>query len=351
MTDSHAPAHHDHHHGPRRRIDGAIALILALLAGVALLTPSQLWPTLEFAATALAHTAPFLVFAILSVATLKATGAETLMARAFEGNEVRMIVLAAVAGGLAPFCSCEVIPFIAALLAVGVPLSAVMAFWLSSPLMDPAMFLMTSATLGTDFALAKLAATIGIALFGGFGVKALGRSGLFTDPLKAPAVKTAGCGTSCCGSATPKASAPVWRFWREPARRQLFTDTALQNAFFLAKWLFLAYLVEALMLRHVPADKIAALLGGDGVWTIVGAAALGGPAYLNGYAALPLVDTLIRQGMAPGAGMAFILAGGVSCIPAAIAVWALVKPRVFAAYLGFAFAGSVVAGLAWNAIA
>ena len=57
------------------------------------------------------------------------------------------------------------------------------------------------------------------------------------------------------------------------------------------------------------------------------------------------------MGMAPGAAMSFMLAGGVSCIPAAIAVWALVKPRVFAAYLGFALIGSVLAGLAWGAIA
>ena len=45
---------------------------------------------------------------------MKATGAENLLARAFEGREVRMIVLAALMGGLSPFCSCEVIPFIAA---------------------------------------------------------------------------------------------------------------------------------------------------------------------------------------------------------------------------------------------
>ena len=55
--------------------------------------------------------------------------------------------------------------------------------------------------------------------------------------------------------------------------------------------------------------------------------------------------------MAPGAAMAFVLAGGVSCIPAAIAVWALVKPRVFAAYIGIAFVGSLIAGITWAAIA
>lgn len=64
--------------------------------------------------------------------------------------------------------------------------------------------------------------------------------------------------------------------------------------------------------------------------------------------AVPLVDALLAHGMAPGAAMSFVIAGGVSCIPAALAVWALVKPRVFAAYLGFAVAGAVLAGIAWG---
>jgi uncharacterized membrane protein YraQ (UPF0718 family) len=66
---------------------------------------------------------------------------------------------------------------------------------------------------------------------------------------------------------------------------------------------------------------------------------------------VPLIDALLAQGMTQGAAMSFVIAGGVSCIPAAIAVWALVKPRVFAAYLGFAFLGAMLAGLAWQAIA
>ncbi|MEM1066395.1 MAG: permease, partial [Pseudomonadota bacterium] len=43
--------------------------------------------------------------------------------------------------------------------------------------------------------------------------------------------------------------------------------------------------------------------------------------------------------------------GGVSSIPAAVAVWALVKPRVFAAYLSLGITGAIAAGLTWGAIA
>ena len=41
--------------------------------------------------------------------------------------------------------------------------------------------------------------------------------------------------------------------------------------------------------------------------------------------------------MATDASLAFLLAGGVTCIPAAIAVYALTRLPVFVAYLGFAF--------------
>ena len=50
---------------------------------------------------------------------------------------------------------------VAALLAIGVPLPAVMAFWLASPLMDPSMFVLTAGVLGTEFAIGKTVAEDG----------------------------------------------------------------------------------------------------------------------------------------------------------------------------------------------
>lgn len=321
----------------------ALALILGVLA---LLDWPQLWPTVTFALGALWHTAPFIAFAVIAVAYMKATGAETLLAKAFEGNQMRMIVLAALLGGLSPFCSCEVIPFIAAMLALGAPLAAVMAFWLASPLMDPAMFLITSGTLGWDFAVAKTVSAVGLGLFGGFLTMAFARSPVFADPLREkPQIG------GCCGVKKPFEGKPVWQFWTETERLESFRATALTNAVFLLKWLALAYVIEALMLEYIPAEAVGAVLGGTGIGPIILAALVGAPAYLNGYAAVPLIDALLAQGMSNGAAMSFAIAGGVSCIPAAIAVWALVKPRVFAAYLGFAVTGAVLAGLAWQAIA
>ena len=331
----------------RWKIDRVWLFAFILPFVVALFDPGQAVETVRFALGALGHTGIFIVIAVLAVGYLKATGAEALLARAFEGREGRMIIMAALLGGLSPFCSCEVIPFIAALLAVGAPLSAVMAFWLSSPLMDPAMFMITAGTLGLAFAVAKTVAAVGLGLLGGVTVKLFANSMVFADPLKVQSEKK-----SCCGCGTSPFKGEVnWTFWSAPERRTIFRETVVENALFLGKWLLIAYMIEALMLSYIPAETIASVLGGQGVWPVVLGALVGAPAYLNGYAAVPLVDALLAQGMAPGAAMSFVLAGGVSCIPAAVAVWALVKPRVFAAYLGIALAGSLAAGLIWGMIA
>ena len=334
-------------HEARWRLDKAWIALIVILVLVAVLDRAQFWPTVTFATGALWHTAPFIAFAVLAVAYMKASGAETLLARAFEGRQARMIVLAALLGGLSPFCSCEVIPFIAAMLALGAPLGAVMAFWLASPLMDPAMFLITSGTLGWEFAIAKTVAAVSIGLMGGFATMLAAKSAVFVDPLRKAA---SGCG-GCCSSDKPFEGRPVWKFWTDSARRETFGKTAMDNALFLLKWLALAYVIEALMLEYIPADLVARVLGGEGLIPIILGAVVGAPAYLNGYAAVPLVDALLAQGMTQGAAMSFVIAGGVSCIPAAIAVWALVKPRVFAAYIGYAVLGAVLAGAVWQAVA
>ena len=323
-----------------RGIDRVALAIPATLAVLALLAPPHAVASLRFTAASLLDVAPFLLLSVGVAAYAKASGADNLIARAFTGRLGIMVVFAALMGALSPFCSCGVIPLIAALLAMGVPLPPVMAFWLASPLMDPSMFVLTAGTLGTDFALFKTAAAVGIGLLGGFGTMTLMSAGWFAEPLRA------GIGNGgCAGGKVRARKLVVWPFWREPARRRTFARNSLDNTLFLGKWLAFAFLLESLMLAWVPAEFVASTVGGGGWLPVLGATVVGIPAYLNGYAALPLIGGLIEQGMAPGAGMAFLLAGGVTSVPAAIAVYALARPPVFLAYLAFAFLGSLGASL------
>ncbi len=320
-------------------------LIVVLLA---VFNPAQATNSVSFALDALLHTGPYLLVSIAIAAWAGATGADNLVAKAFTGAPLLMIGLGALAGGLSPFCSCGVIPLIAALLSMGVPLSAVMAFWLASPIMDPSMFLLTAGVLGLEFAVAKTFAAIGLGIFGGLVVYLLSNGGALANPLRE------GVGNGGCGGAKMRAPKPVfWHFWSEQERRAKFIRIAVTTTLFLAKWLLLAFLLESLMLAWIPAETVTAALGNDGLMPIVTATLVGVPAYLNGYAALPLVGGLIEQGMAPGAGMAFLVAGGVTSIPAAMAVWALARSPVFMLYIVLSLMGAFGSGLAfllWQSI-
>ena len=313
--------------------------IAAVFAGLLLLSPDQALSTLAFTLAAFGEILPFLLLAVGTVAVIKASGAEATIGRIFQGNLAVMIGGAALFGALSPFCSCGVIPLIAALLALGAPLPAVMAFWLSSPVMDPSMFLLTSSILGLPFAIGKTLAAVSVGLLGGTVVYLLQQAAYLTDPLKEQAAPS-------CGASSLVGNGPVqWRIWRDPGRRTVFRNEAAENFLFLAKWLVLAFMLESLMLAYVPAEFVGRLVGGEGLGPIVIAAAVGVPAYLNGFAALPFIE----QGMNPAAAMAFLVGGGVSCIPAAVAVYALVKKPVFILYLTIALSGAVLSGFGYAA--
>ncbi len=102
------------------------------------------------------------------------------------------------------------------------------------------------------------------------------------------------------------------------------------------------------MLAYVPPGWIAEAAGDGSLLSIFTASIIGVPAYLNGYAAVPLVAGLMQSGMAPGAGLAFLVAGGVTSLPAAIAVFALARLPVFILYIVFSLVGATTVGLLYQ---
>ena len=257
-----------------------------------------------------------------------------------------MVVLAAVFGALSPFCSCGVVPVVAGLLAAGVPLAPVMAFWLSSPLMDPTMFALTAATLGLEFAVAKTLAAIGIGLFAGAVVLVLAGRGWVSGPALQGTIAGPVAATGD-GRGTDVPTPVTWNVLAHAQARSALLRYASETAWLLLRWMALAFLLESLMVAWLPADRVLAFLGAEAA-AIPLAVLVGIPAYFNGFAALPLVSGLVALGMDPAAALAFLVAGGIASIPAAAAVWALARPRVFALYLGLGIAGSLLAAYGYG---
>jgi uncharacterized membrane protein YraQ (UPF0718 family) len=325
-----------------KRVDRVWLASLLVLIAIGIFAPAQWQASVVFTLKALVYIAPFILLSVAAAGFAKASGADRQIARLMGGNVSLMVVFAALFGALSPFCSCGVIPLIAALLAAGVPLAPVAAFWIASPLMSIEKYVLATAIFDPGFATVYLATAILAGLGAGFATQiAVGR-GAFKDVLRDGVV------SGCAVNALKKDAPLVWPFWREAERRAVFGDTALSSAKFLFKWLTLAFLIESMMVAWLPPETVGQVLGSDHWWTVPASTAVGIPAYLNGFAALTLVSRLVELGAAPAAALAFLTAGAVTSIPAAMSVFALVRKPVFVWYVALGLSFSLVAGYAYQ---
>jgi uncharacterized membrane protein YraQ (UPF0718 family) len=329
-----------------KKIDRTWFFIGLIFLVIAIGLPSHWFNSLQFTASNLWSISPFLLLSATVAGYLEAAGADQLIGKVFSDRVYLAIAAAAVFGALSPFCSCGVIPLIAALLVAGVPLAAVMAFWVASPIMSPSMFVVTAAGLGVDFAVVKMISAISVGLFAGGTTLLLQHLGLFANPLRPSPV------SSCSGNPADKIKNTVtaWRVWQHPERVRVFWQKTLAMVLFLGKWLTLAFVLESLMVTYVPAELLGQWLGSGSTWAVPLSAVIGVPAYLNGFVAVPVVAGLIENGMTPAAALSFMLAGAMTSIPAAIAVFSLVKRPLFFWYVLLALIGAIAAGWAYQAV-
>ena len=244
--------------------------------------------------------------------------------------------------------------------------------------MDPEIFFMSAAFLGWDLAVARLAATLTLSLAGGFATLWLVRRGwIGADFLRAGAASSTGSvrtwarlralvgrlrsgpeprvgfaadAEAACGcSAEPAESEPT----EAPGlgtRLAALLRESIRVTLWIGQFLVLAFVLEALILVFVPQETIVGWIGTANPIAPLLAALIGIPLYTGNMTAVPLIGGLLQQGMAPGAALAFLIAGPITTIPAMAAVWGVVKRRVFLVYLGIGLAGALVFGYAYGLI-
>lgn len=319
----------------------------AALAAV-IIIPVIVWPDfivdgLTFSILGLVSVSPLVVPGILLTAWIMASGADKIISRAFEGRMLRAIFAASLIGAITPVCGVTILPLMVGLLAAGVPLAPVMAFWLSSPVTDPAMLATTAATLGLAFAVGKTVAAFGLGLFGGIVTATLSRHYEVGDILRKGGLASDLAAGSCCGATSFEP-----RVWRDEGRRTAFYRQGAATTRLILICLIPAFFAEYALNAVLTPGSLAQYVGADKWWAIPAAVFVGAPAYIDGYAALPLTRALVDNGMAPGAAMAFLVSGGVVSIWGALAIFPVLKLRPFLLYLVLAVTGSMMAGYAFG---
>lgn len=311
---------------------------------VAVSWPETAQETLRFVLKSFVDVAPTIAIGVVLSAWVAASGAGAVTATWFDGRPVSTIVIASAIGAVTPVCGVTVLPLMTGFLAAGVPLAPVMAFWLSSPVTDPAMFAVTWAVLGPAFAIGKMVAAFALGIIAGLGTAALTNTSMVRRPLRASRIAT----SSECGTCTPGDFS--FRIWQESTRMRVFRAQLLSMTKLIVLCLSFAFSAEFLLRDLLPPHLLATYVGEDSIYAIPLAVLVGAPMYLDGYAALPLVRGLLDLGMSTGAAMAFLVSGGAVSIWGVMAVVAVLRPPTIALFVTLAVIGSLAIGYAFDAI-
>ena len=320
--------------------------LFAGLAGclfAALAWPRETADTVYFVLVGMLEVSPLVIPGILVSAWVNASGAGGRIRQAFEGNRFRAILVASAIGAITPVCGVTVLPLMAGLLASGVPLAPVMAFWLASPVTDPAMFSLTAATLGFQFASAKTLAALLLGLFGGLVTAAIAGKSWILSPLRDTGLAATLGQQAQCGS-----NYIEYAIWKDADRMNQFRSELWAMTKLIVICLGLAFAAEYQMRAHLEPQALAGYLGEQSGWAVPLAVLVGSPAYLDGYATLPLMRGLIDHGMSQGAAMAFLVSGAVVSIWGAIAIFPVLRIKPFLLYLLLAALGSLAVGWCYD---
>lgn len=268
---------------------------------------------------------PYVVFGVLASQALRYTAVAPLLERACRSHAAVSIPLAALVGMVSPLCTYGTVPLVLQLLRAGVPLAPLATFLSASSLMNPQLLVITWGGLGVTMALSRVAAVFALGLLLGGLVHLLpARLAVHADVRDE--------------HLRPGKPLPVFS-------PRGFVHDSWKMFEFVGFYVLLGVIAGAAIEVLVPGRWIMAVFGAGGWYQLLLAALLGVPLYACGGGTIPLVRSLMDQGMAGGAVLAFLIAGPATRIPPLMALATIVRPLIVAGYVVFLILYSVLAGL------
>lgn len=222
-------------------------------------------------------------------------------------------ILASSFGAVTPFCSCSSIPVFLGFSSAGIPVGTTMAFLLTSPLINEVAVLLLFSLLGLKFTIMYVVIGMVVGVFGGWFLDKI-RAEKWLQSFAAEALKQAQQQAENGGAtkATPQAKMTL------QARHQ-FAKTETQDIFGRVwKWVFIGVGLGAALHGFVPDGWITAHLGEKQWWSVPASVVLGIPLYSNATGVIPVMESLLENGLPIGTTLAFCMSTVAASFPEAI---------------------------------
>jgi hypothetical protein len=225
-------------------------------------------------------------------------------------------------GAITPFCSCSSIPLFLGFTSAGIPLGITMSFLITSPLINEVAIILLGSMLGLRFMVIYIVIGIGSGIIGG----------LIIDLLKADRYLTVigqrALERSSLSNGKQDLTGLVENI-RGFKYRHDFAANELKTIFSRVWiWVLVGVGLGAVMHGFIPDNWIMDHLGRGQWWSVPGAVVLGIPLYANAGGVIPVVETLIRQGLPVGTAMAFMMSVVAASFPEFMMLKQIMKPQL-----------------------
>jgi uncharacterized membrane protein YraQ (UPF0718 family) len=212
-------------------------------------------------------------------------------------------------GAITPFCSCSSIPVFLGFTSAGIPVGITMSFLLTSPLINEVAVLLLMSLLGWKFTVLYVLIGMAVGILGG----------IFLDLIKAErwlqsfAAKALERGKQKSVAVdTDRGSMP-----RMPLveRHNFAKDETFEIFGRVWKWVIIGVGLGAALHGFVPDGWIESHLGDGQWWSVPAAVLLGIPLYSNATGVIPVMESLIVNGLPIGTTLAFCMSTVAASFP------------------------------------
>jgi len=295
-----------------------------------LITDEILW-LLYKCWTTLISLLPYLAGGIMVGELLKFTSWTKIIYKWVSGAPVVSVISASIIGIVSPLCTYGTIPVVIELYKSRVRIAPLIAFLAASSLMNPQLFIMTAGGIGLEMAVVR---TLAVFVFS-FAVGML--SYLIPEKLMIREsinfYDDGGCKI-------------VNREKKLFIVRQ-YCVNCLKNLRHIGVYLLIGIFLGAAVEMYAPKGLIYAAFRAGRIQSILAGALLGIPLSPCGGAAIPLVSSMIFNGMGKGTALAFFIVGPATRPAPLVAMAALFTPLFLAGYCLFLIVSAVLMGLVY----
>jgi hypothetical protein len=246
-------------------------------------------------------------------------------------------------GAITPFCSCSSIPVFLGFTSAGIPVGITMAFLITSPLINEVAVLLLISLLGWKFTLLYIITGITVGVLGG----------IFLDKIKAErwllpfATKALERGQAAQRDAAFSSAQTTTLSLKE---RHNFAKSETSEIFSRVwKWVIIGVGLGAALHGFVPDGWIETHLGAGQWWSVPTAVLVGIPLYSNATGVIPVMESLIVNGLPIGTTLAFCMSTVAASFPEFILLKQVMQWRLLATIFLMLLTAFTIIGWIFNA--